>query len=141
MPDAVAGRLHRPARLLVRPVGGPDSGNLRGAGQCGSPVSGRRGHPRPPRRPGGGGRQLTGRLGRHAGGHESRGVRRDPSGVAPGAREIWCAVNDLLLTYYGDDFTGSTDALEALTLGGVPAVLFLEPPTRDVLTTQFPGVR
>ena len=50
-------------------------------------------------------------------------------------------MTDLLLTYYGDDFTGSTDALEALTLGGVPAVLFLEPPTRAVLATQFPGVR
>lgn len=31
-------------------------------------------------------------------------------------------------TFYGDDFTGSTDALEALALSGVPAVLFLGPP-------------
>lgn len=50
-------------------------------------------------------------------------------------------MNDLLLTYYGDDFTGSTDALEALTLGGVDAVLFLEPPTRTFLDTHFPHVR
>jgi ribulose-bisphosphate carboxylase large chain len=35
---------------------------------------------------------------------------------------------DLLLAYYGDDFTGSTDALEALTQAGVPTVLFLKPP-------------
>lgn len=32
------------------------------------------------------------------------------------------------LTFYGDDFTGSTDALEALASNGVPSVLFLEMP-------------
>ena len=32
-----------------------------------------------------------------------------------------------LLAFYGDDFTGSTDVMEALTLGGVPTVLLLEP--------------
>lgn len=42
-------------------------------------------------------------------------------------------VNDagLSLTYYGDDFTGSTDVLEALTLGGIPTVLFLDVPTPE----------
>lgn len=34
-----------------------------------------------------------------------------------------------LLAYYGDDFTGSTDVMEAFTLAGVPTVLFLQPPT------------
>ena len=38
-------------------------------------------------------------------------------------------MKDLLLSYYGDDFTGSTDALEALSLAGVQAVLFLRPPS------------
>nr|WP_321985903.1 four-carbon acid sugar kinase family protein [uncultured Lichenicoccus sp.] len=33
-----------------------------------------------------------------------------------------------LLSYYGDDLTGSTDAMEALSLGGVETVLFLRPP-------------
>jgi uncharacterized protein YgbK (DUF1537 family) len=33
-----------------------------------------------------------------------------------------------LLSFYGDDFTGSTDALEALASNGIPTVLFLEPP-------------
>ncbi|MFZ4289011.1 3-oxo-isoapionate kinase OiaK [Variovorax sp. HJSM1_2] len=47
---------------------------------------------------------------------------------------------DLLLSYYGDDFTGSTDALEALTSAGVPTVLFLEPPDAPALA-RFPGVR
>jgi uncharacterized protein YgbK (DUF1537 family) len=35
----------------------------------------------------------------------------------------------LLLTFYGDDFTGSTDALEQLALAGLRAALFVEPPT------------
>ena len=38
---------------------------------------------------------------------------------------------DLLLTFYGDDFTGSTDALESLALNGVETILFLEPPGPD----------
>jgi uncharacterized protein YgbK (DUF1537 family) len=39
----------------------------------------------------------------------------------------------LLLTFYGDDFTGSTDALEQLACGGVRTVLFIEPPTSEQL--------
>lgn len=39
----------------------------------------------------------------------------------------------MLLTYYGDDFTGSTDVLEALHSGGVEAVLFVKPPDNDML--------
>ncbi len=46
----------------------------------------------------------------------------------------------LLLAYYGDDFTGSTDAMEAMTAAGVPTVLFLEPPTPAMLA-RFPDVR
>lgn len=34
----------------------------------------------------------------------------------------------LLLSYYGDDFTGSTDVMEALSSGGVPTVLFTSIP-------------
>jgi len=40
----------------------------------------------------------------------------------------------LLLTYYGDDFTGSTDVMEAFTAAGIPTVLFLEVPRVDDLT-------
>jgi uncharacterized protein YgbK (DUF1537 family) len=50
-------------------------------------------------------------------------------------------MNDLLLTFYGDDFTGSTDVMESLTFNGVPAVLFLEPPTPDFIREQFPHAR
>lgn len=46
----------------------------------------------------------------------------------------------LLLAYYGDDFTGSTDAMEAMTAAGVPTVLFLTPPTREQLA-RFPDAR
>ena len=46
----------------------------------------------------------------------------------------------LLLTYYGDDYTGSTDAMEAMTAAGVPTVLFLQIPTMDDLS-HFPKIR
>jgi uncharacterized protein YgbK (DUF1537 family) len=46
----------------------------------------------------------------------------------------------LLLTYYGDDFTGSTDAMEQLALGGVRTVLFTSPPAA-VLLAEHPGVQ
>ena len=46
----------------------------------------------------------------------------------------------LWLTYYGDDFTGSTDVLEAFTAAGVPTVLFLQPPKPQDLA-RFPQAR
>jgi 3-oxoisoapionate kinase len=49
-------------------------------------------------------------------------------------------MNELLLTFYGDDFTGSTDVMEALTLGGVPTALFLQPPGPEELA-KFPDLR
>jgi len=39
----------------------------------------------------------------------------------------------LLFSYYGDDFTGSTDALEALAANGVRTLLFLGVPSQDLL--------
>ena len=45
-----------------------------------------------------------------------------------------------VLTYYGDDFTGSTDVMEVLTWAGLPTVLFLEPPD-DRLLQRFPEAR
>jgi len=38
-----------------------------------------------------------------------------------------------LYAFYGDDFTGSTDVLEALALHGLPAVLFTHPPAEREL--------
>ncbi|MDR3457943.1 MAG: four-carbon acid sugar kinase family protein [Verrucomicrobiae bacterium] len=46
----------------------------------------------------------------------------------------------LLLTFYGDDFTGSTDALEQLTLAGIRTVLFIRPPSPAQLA-KFPGLQ
>jgi len=46
----------------------------------------------------------------------------------------------LALAYYGDDFTGSTDVMEALTTGGVPTVLFIDPPEAADLAA-FPAAR
>ena len=45
-----------------------------------------------------------------------------------------------LLAYYGDDFTGSTDAMEAMTAAGVPTVLFLATPDAGLLA-RFPDAR
>lgn len=39
----------------------------------------------------------------------------------------------LRLVFYGDDFTGSTDALEVLTAAGLKCALFLTPPTPETL--------
>jgi uncharacterized protein YgbK (DUF1537 family) len=44
----------------------------------------------------------------------------------------------MLLAYYGDDFTGSTDVLEVLTTSGVTTVLFTEPPNAEQLA-RFPN--
>lgn len=45
-----------------------------------------------------------------------------------------------LLTFYGDDFTGSTDALEVLASAGIPTVLFLTTPD-DTHLARFPEAR
>jgi len=39
----------------------------------------------------------------------------------------------LLLSYYGDDLTGSTDVMEALSTHGVPTVLFLGVPEERLM--------
>lgn len=49
-------------------------------------------------------------------------------------------MTDLLYAFYGDDFTGSTDVLEQLAEGGVPAILFLRQPDTAMLA-RFPDVR
>jgi uncharacterized protein YgbK (DUF1537 family) len=47
--------------------------------------------------------------------------------------------NRLLIAFYGDDFTGSTDALESLNNSGIKTVLFIEPPTAKQLS-NFPNL-
>lgn len=48
--------------------------------------------------------------------------------------------NDLLLGFYGDDFTGSTDAMEGLTQAGLRTVLFIGRPRVEQLR-QYQGLR
>lgn len=43
------------------------------------------------------------------------------------------AMAKLLISYYGDDFTGSTDVMEALALNGIATVLFLGIPSAGIL--------
>ena len=49
-------------------------------------------------------------------------------------------MQDLLLTYYGDDFTGSTDVLEVMTWAGLPTVLFTRIPD-EAQFARFSDVR
>jgi len=45
----------------------------------------------------------------------------------------------ILLAFYGDDFTGSTDALEFISRAGAKTILFTEPPTAEQLKA-FPDL-
>ena len=46
---------------------------------------------------------------------------------------------NILLAFYGDDFTGSTDALEFMCRAGAKTVLFIDPPTKEQLAA-YPGL-
>ncbi len=46
----------------------------------------------------------------------------------------------LLFAFYGDDFTGSTDALEFLARAGIRTALFIAPPTPEQLD-RYPGLQ
>ncbi len=46
----------------------------------------------------------------------------------------------LLMTWYGDDFTGSAAVMEALTFAGLPSILFFDTPTPAQLA-RFPDMR
>ena len=46
----------------------------------------------------------------------------------------------MLYAYYGDDYTGSTDVLESLSLAGIKTALFLAPPTPEQLA-EFPSLQ
>ena len=49
------------------------------------------------------------------------------------------SLTKIILAFYGDDFTGSTDALEFITRVGAKAVLFTETPTAEQLAA-IPGL-
>lgn len=45
-----------------------------------------------------------------------------------------------LIAWYGDDFTGAAAVMEVLTFAGLPAMLFLSPPTEAQLA-RYPGLK
>jgi uncharacterized protein YgbK (DUF1537 family) len=47
---------------------------------------------------------------------------------------------NILLAFYGDDLTGSTDALEFICRAGAKAILFLEPPSLETLN-KYEGLQ
>jgi len=47
----------------------------------------------------------------------------------------------VLISFYGDDFTGTTATAETLMQSGLPTVIFTEPPALSYLAEHFPGVR
>lgn len=49
-------------------------------------------------------------------------------------------MSDLLVSYYGDDFSGSADVMEVLSSAGLRTILFLSPPTAAQLK-RFPEAR
>lgn len=49
-------------------------------------------------------------------------------------------MNNILLAFYGDDFTGSTDALEFMSRAGAKTALFIEPPSPEQLQ-HYPGLQ
>jgi uncharacterized protein YgbK (DUF1537 family) len=77
------------------------------------------------------------------GGRFDRGTSgRQISGTESVDGKIWKEkrLSKLLLAFYGDDFTGSTDALEQLTLAGIRAALFIEAPSVAQLK-RFPNLQ
>ncbi len=57
-----------------------------------------------------------------------------------GETETESLPDGLLLSFYGDDFTGSTDGMEALARAGLRTVLFSKPPKPEQLV-RFEGLR
>lgn len=47
----------------------------------------------------------------------------------------------ILVSFYGDDFTGTTATAETLMESGLPTVVFTEPPSSEYLKSNFPGVK
>ena len=47
----------------------------------------------------------------------------------------------ILISFYGDDFTGTAATAEALTQSGLPTLIFTEPPSPAYLERNFPRVR
>ncbi len=143
--DAVRRHAAHHAGLLIRPDRVAAARHIRGARQHRCPLSGGRRHHRSSLRPesrraephrglAGGRRRDSARpLRRNA-----SGASRRPQGVRPQSKELKMP-KPPLIAFYGDDFTGSTDALECLAATGLRSVLFVDVPTPEVLA-RFEGL-
>ena len=49
-------------------------------------------------------------------------------------------MSNLRISFFGDDFTGSTDAMESLARSGLRTILFTKPPTREQLD-RYPDLQ
>jgi len=72
--------------------------------------------------------------------HQREGFETPQTEEQPFRREKKLSEHRLIATFYGDDFTGSTDALEALAVHGLGPVLFLKPPEPGQVA-RFPDCR
>src|SRR6476646_8681298 len=133
--------LHGHAGLLVRPIRQAGPRHLCGARVDRPDGYGWRRHRGPSRRHGGRRGGPAGGLGGRRSGHPARRLRPRPSGfgASSGDRRMSAArtlPDGPLLTFYGDDFTGSSAVMEVTAFAGLPTVLFLTPPTPEPLA-QF----
>ena len=126
-------------------IGGAGLGHLRRARVRRPDLRRRRRHHGPPGRP----HRRGDRPARSLGRRPRRRARRRPCRPLPRAcrrpGEVRMTLPPLpvdrpVLAFYGDDFTGSGAVMEVLTFAGLPAVLFLDPPTPE-LVARFPGAR
>ena len=51
------------------------------------------------------------------------------------------SVDDILISFYGDDFTGTMSIAEIFTEEGIPTLVFTQPPDISFLKTHFPKVK
>ncbi|UUZ87329.1 hypothetical protein LJK88_17365 [Paenibacillus sp. P26] len=111
--------------------------NIAGGGIHGHPGGPGAGFPQP----------RTG-LGGGFGGHSARGACPDAYGAKASAGNLRVIKrdlsqrkegDDLRICYYGDDFTGSTDVLEALTGRGLRIILFMNVPDPAEWNEKYAG--
>src|SRR5271169_1832700 len=135
------------ASVFVRPDGGPAARNLRRSRLDGSHLPrGRRHYRASVRREGWRPEPCRGLAGRRRG-RAARNLLTNPARAARNAHGFWFpreGLNEVteipLIAFYGDDFTGSTDAMECLAAAGLRTVLFTDVPSPSLLA-RFEGLQ
>ena len=57
------------------------------------------------------------------------------------SNEKTSSANPILVSFYGDDFTGTAATAEALTQSGLPTIIFTDPPPPAYLAEHFPRAK